>query len=551
MSIINETERKNLLTSMKKLLEKYEYVYTDAALYTIIDTWEKNKAPLINAFKKHPHYIDGKFMIAFDRSYKRTLDAKAIKEFSDFITLYAAPACVESLPKEINDQRIADDCSWLPSDLWGFISKLGTYCTGRTIDEEFATDLDAIVPAIHVHNGEKTSRVINRLCTYLGYHKHEDYNKKFAKFADALSPVTVTQRVILSLNPIDYLTMSFGNSWASCHTIDKNNKRGMPNNYSGCYSSGTMSYMLDSSSMVLYVVDRAYDGTEYEWQPKINRQMFHYGEDKLVQGRLYPQSNDGDGSAYEPYRQIVQEVMSTIFEFPNLWTFKKGTTAIRNCVLSDGTHYRDYANFSSCSISKAKHKENNNFFTIGHNPICVECGKEHDVPDNINCCRGEDRHVCTRCGRVVRGDDDVNWVNDEPYCNDCVRICDICNEIYVVDEGHSVGSYDSVCEYCYENAFTTCEICGELVINHRAIFIEDEDKYVCSDCAHEKYEQCRRCGKWFQKGTLNENHKCQKCAAAPKIGSYTIDPATIKIKFSSPTMSWETTTTRNDDWFIF
>ena len=548
MYIINETERNNLLTSMKKLLTDYDYEYTDAALNKIIDTWDANKAPLINAFKKHPNYVDGKFMIVFDRSYERTLGEKEIGAFADFITLRAAPRCRESLPEEIDKQRREENCQWLPRDLFDVLRNLKQYCTGRTINEDFATTLDKLVPAIHVHNGEKTSRVINRLCKYLGYDKHEDYNKEFAKFADALSPITITQRVVLSLNPIDYLTMSFGNSWASCHTIDKANKRKMPNDYHGCYSSGTMSYMLDETSMVLYVVDKTYNGTEYELQPKINRQMFHYGEDKLVQGRLYPQSNDGDGSAYEPYRQIVQEVMSTIFEFPNLWTLKKGTSAICDCVYSEGTHYRDYSNFRSCSISKAKYKENATRFTIGHDPICIECGEEHDVADNINCCHNEHTHICTRCGCVVRNEGDVRWIGGDPYCEDCVTRCDCCNDWFVIDEGHDVDGYGRVCDDCYENNFITCEICGRVVYRGRSYHIEDEDKYVCKHCAQEKYERCADCGRYYPKGSLNDKHICKRCEGKPKIEYKTVDfdsiwstistSATYKITYDDNGITW-------------
>lgn len=527
MSIINETERKNLLASMKNLLEEYDYTYTDAALDKIVDTWTINKASLINAFKKHPNYIDGKFMIAFDRQYERVMDVKEIDRFAQYMRLTLAPQCRDNLPEEIDRQTKEDGCRWLPSDLWLFIENFSSYCKSRTIDEDFATTLDKLVPTIHVHNGEKTSRVINRLCKYLGYDKHEDYNKKFAKFADALSPITITQRVILSLNPIDYLTMSFGNSWASCHTIDKENKRKMPNDYHGCYSSGTVSYMLDEVSMVLYVVDKAYNGTDYEWQPKINRQMFHYGEDKLVQGRLYPQSNDGDGSVYTPYRQIVQEVMSTIFEFPNLWTIKKGTSAIRERVYSEGTHYKDYYNFNSCSISRAKHKENDKPFTIGHSPICIECGDEHEVEDNINCCSGGDRHVCTRCGRVIRGEDETNWVNDHPYCNDCVTYCEHCDECFVVDDDyiHYIEGHGYICDNCFDEYYTTCEICGCVVRNSRSHYIEDEDKYVCHHCAEEKYDKCTYCGKYYPRGSLNEDGRCADCKDKPKITYNTVDIA--------------------------
>jgi hypothetical protein len=199
---------------------------------------------------------------------------------------------------------------------------------------------------------------MNKLFTYLGYNKHPDYNREFAKYADALNPLVIKRHTILSLNPLDYLTMSFGNSWASCHTIDKENKRNMPNSYQGQYSSGTMSYMLDATSMVFYTVDKSYEGIEYWTQPKINRQMFHYAEDKLVQGRLYPQDNDGCQNEYTGYRNLVQEIIAQVLEVPNLWSLKIGTNAAGRYIYTRGTHYADYCYYDNCSLSTLKGSEN-------------------------------------------------------------------------------------------------------------------------------------------------------------------------------------------------
>ena len=279
--IITETERENLVEDIKELLDEYDYDYSTFAIESIVDEWADQKEELILAFKKHPNYIDGKFMIAFNYDYERTFDKAAVKKFGEWL-VDIVPSRYEDIPDCIKERR--NGCLFLPNDLWNFLEDLGEYITDRTISKELTMELEDIIPEIRPHAGEKTSRVINKICTYLGLNKHPDYNREYAKFADALNPLVIKCHTVLSLNPLDYLTMSFGNSWASCHTIDKNNKRGMPDNYSGCYSSGTISYMLDGSSMVLYTVDSKYDGDDYWTQSKINRQMFHWGEEKLVCG---------------------------------------------------------------------------------------------------------------------------------------------------------------------------------------------------------------------------------------------------------------------------
>ena len=255
------------------------------------------------------------------------------------------------------------------------------------ISEGFADIINERFP-IKAVAGQKLSRVINKLCHYLGIDKDKDYNKEFAKFSDAVNPLTIKRHTVISVHPIDYLTMSFGNSWSSCHTIDKKNIRCMDNSYHGMYSGGTMSYMLDETSVVFYTVDGKYDGNELELEPKINRNMFHIGEDKIVQGRVYPQTNDDKNSIYEQFRNIMQKVIADCMGKPNMWKLKRGTVACEDVIESKGVHYRDYENFEDCNVSYLKLDDdtyNENRITVGHEQICPCCGEVHTREACIEC----------------------------------------------------------------------------------------------------------------------------------------------------------------------
>lgn len=485
--MLTQSERNYLIDSMENLLGEYGYDYKIDSLNHIIDTWESEKGVLIEAFKKHPNYIEGKFMIAFDTDYERRIDRNASHTFGTWIVWTAMSERRHTCPKAVEGSYHYG----FSYDVYCFFEYLRNYAE-RCISENTAAYLNGLFTELHFHAGQKTSRVVNKICCYLGLDKVDGYNREFAKYADSLSPMTIKRHTILSLNPLDYLTMSFGNSWASCHTIDKENRRNMPNNYSGCYSSGTISYMLDPSSMVLYTVDASYNGTEYWKQPKINRQMFHYGEEKLVQARLYPQDCDGDDGAYTPYRNIVQEIISTIFGFPNLWTLKRGTGEANYYIRSYGTHYRDYQHYSNCTISRIKGSENENTFAVGSNPICVNCGHTHSVETNIDCCH---TRRCADCGRVIDDEDDEYWVDDECYCRDCVEYCEYCEE-YTHNETTYVRNYGYVCDHCLEN-FTYCECCGAYVRDDDSVYIDSEDRYVCDDCRDMYYTYCEDCGEYF------------------------------------------------------
>ena len=511
--IITEEERYALLNDMEQLLSEYDYKFTGYALNKIIDTWATNKADLIKAFKRHPNYLEGKFMIVFSHDFNRKIDMRALCDFFNWVMYTAAEPVREFMPTEMKDYVISHDRRY-PDNVWHVFYHLSK-TADQYMSEETAEMFNGINPEFHARAGQKTSRMVNKFCTYVGLNHLPDYNREFAKYADALNPLTITRHTVLSVNPLDYLTMSFGNSWASCHTIDKRNKRGMPNSYEGMYSSGTISYMLDSPSMVFYTVDASYNGNDFWNEPKINRQMFHWGEEKLVQGRLYPQDNDGDNSVYTPYREIVQKVMSELFSLPNYWTVSKGTDAAGKFINSDGTHYRDYDNYSNCTLSRPKGSENDRCITVGHDPICIECGNEHDTENCISCCSKSSEYYCEECGEPI-DDDDVIWINDEPYCHDCVTWCDEC-ESYFVGEGTTVvngyGYTITVCDDCLDR-YTYCDCCGEYHPSEMTYWIDVDCESVCGDCFSDYYGTCEDCGEYYKLKDLedhNGNLLCPSC----------------------------------------
>lgn len=506
--MITENERKYLISSMEELLDEYGYRYTRAALDKIIDEWVEKKGWLIEAFKKHPSYLEGKFMIAFSQSYERHISNDEARRFSRWLRTDVIPFMEYTLPEfQIETQQ----CYGIPLMLNEILTHL-QYHADRVITDEFAKDLEMCIPQIHPHAGEKTSRVINRICNYLGYSKHPEYNRRYAKYADSLSPLKIKRHTVLSLNPLDYLTMSFGNSWASCHTIDKCNKRDMPDNYEGCYSSGTISYMLDEASMVLYTIDESYNGDEFWSEPKINRQMFHYGQDKLVQGRLYPQSCDGYSDEYTQYRNTVQEIIARIFDIPNLWVVKHGTENASRWIDSDGTHYRDYANYESCTLSVLKDSTNVEYITVGAEPICIECGHRHRDKECINCCSYPSGFCCADCGCELDREDMIE-IDGEYYCRDCCSYCDYCEEFHRGESTYIHRENIYVCEDCLERHYTQCDECGEFESDDYITHVSGGVS-VCERCLEDLYVECVNCGEMVRHDEAKEYEDemyCESC----------------------------------------
>lgn len=523
--LISESERKYIFSNMVKLLERFNYRWTNSAINKIIDEWAYNKADLIRHFREHPNYLDRKFMIVFSNTYDREIDFDQSKDFFRWI--------IENVSKmPDSDYKDGLNNPWTAER--NALEKILYYNKSKTVIDETAAFIDRRFPEAHIHAGEKTTRAVGKLCKLFGIDKirieetnpvtgrvmNRGYDFQFAKFADSLSPLQIVRHTVLSVNPLDYLTMSFGNSWASCHTIDKCNLRHVDGeNYHGQYSSGTMSYMLDQSSMVLYTVSDRYTGNDFWDQDKITRQMFHWGEEKLIQGRLYPQSNDDCRDAYAPFREIAQRLISEMYEFPNRWTVthnKNGERPASKYVEDYGTHYRDYRHYDGPTLSRIRNSENENDVIIGHDPICVYCGTEHDVEERIDCCHEYAAYTCHECGCVV-DDDDVCWIDGEAYCRDCVTMCERCDEYIRNEDSYEVhrrtrwgDETHYVCRGCYEYYYDTCAECGEAWDEDDMYYTED-DGYVCRNCYDNYYSTCDECGDVYMAARmiLGSDNRCR------------------------------------------
>ena len=443
---ITDEEKERLADEVLDYLHKNNYgMATKSAAMKIVEKWAINKAWIIAIFKKHPNY-NGKYQIVFDEDYQRKFDKETVSDFGSWISYNRLSVLkgnevkitaftyreVTKILAKINDtidyfydiksdlrmnaliggkspeeyimeklyfERIAEKYNkkilsgefvrW-NNDVYNAdayrifenldrLTRLLRNLERSNIDENDANEINKLFDVKAVA-GQKLSRVINKIMAYTGLADMPDYNKAFSKYSDAVNPLKITRHTLLSVHPIDYLTMSNGNSWTSCHSVRNR----------GQYHSGTMSYMLDRSSFVYYTVDKSYDGNKYEEQPKIVRCMFHMGYEKLVQGRVYPQSTDGDESVYLEVRNIVRRVLANCMGIKDDWTIQRGSSSCTKEIDSKGTHYKDYTNTSRCNVSRIKREDgfsSNKQIVVGHSPICVKCGSSHNGHSTLKCNR--------------------------------------------------------------------------------------------------------------------------------------------------------------------
>lgn len=467
------------------------------------------------------------------RRLRRTIDA-IDKIPGEYCPVTVAGMTEEEVCAEYRRMDSIDDMFIGSHDMWGILLSTEDYekanaiakviysvvrdNTANTLSAETADILNEYAPIFfpvdkqgkkinkaRFSQGQKTSKAVTKFFSLMGdwfvqykdirveewrdqsgnYHSREkDYgwNHYFSNYADSINPIKVKRYTFISINPLDYLTMSFGNGWASCHTIDHENLR--PNNgnhtYHGCYQSGTLSYMLDRASIVMYTTKEDIDVCRPWEADKINRCMFHLGEEKFVQGRTYPDGRDNPNNEEavtiaSTFRNIFQRVISECWDVSNLWVIKRNNYEFTE---SCGTHYRDYLEYRDPCTCILKGSENVKPVHIGHNPICPVCGREHTEEESLHCgqdhvCLNDGEHVsCAQCGSYIHIDNAIQDVDTgnyycDSYCanNDSVYYCpnaeewhsenvhwdDYAEEYFFDpdDERISVGCY---CFSCAEHA---------------------------------------------------------------------------------------------------
>ena len=493
---VSNEVRENLVEQVERVLNERNYPYNHRVIKDIVNNAIEAKSSLIDLLSKHPKWNPEKLMIQFDEDYSREFNRRAIWNFTRWleIAIHNEKGCIPELDRNVLT----------------FID---------TIKEQFfSPEMDRDINWINeendnfkLRNNMKSSKAIMKLCVEMGFDKlpptgelpnstperpkYDSFNYRYAMLCDNINPIKTTRHTCLSLNPVDFLLMSYGTSWQSCHYID------YFDDDPGCYSSGTISYMLDECSFIFYTVDASFDGKDIELEPKIQRQVFGYNDEVFVQSRLYPQSMDeGAEAIYTDIRNVVQKVIADCLEKPNLW--KKTTSDVLDYVEKgdDATCYPDWEpgcpGSSHCSISKLKGSNKFPKIILGKAPICIECGYEHDTDKSITCCSTPGGERCVRCGDIISRND-VRWIDDDPYCSECTYCCEDCEEYIAVGDEYEVKYYlggrvytKYICGDCKRD-YSRCDCCGAYWHDDDMATTEEGGWY-CPNC-EDSWNYCGKC----------------------------------------------------------
>ena len=442
-------------------------------LHEYIDASIDAKQDLVNILSRHPNWDPEMGWIHFKYDTERKIDIKILRDFYCWVQMnYSCSSPdYDDVMQIFKHATYNNDFGQYPSE--AFVERVNEYLKSKS--------------AGHITKETRVSKIINKIGKLTGlseivqmedrsyYDQSGNYHKKvkdigwnyqFALFADGINPLKIRRHTLISVNPIDFLTMSIGDNWSSCHDIRDADEP-------GCYSAGTMSYGMDEVSIIFYYVDEKYnDDSNFCLLPKQKRCVFCYGEEKLIQSRVYPDGRDGgDFGIAEETRTIMQKVLADCLDIPNLWELKKGCENISEIAYSSGYQYTDYYRYNDCTTSypKAFQKRNGNRLIIGKYGICPQCGEESNQESNILCisCSKHYDGYCTNCENGYYSDDEI-WIDDDNHfcCVSCAEDAGyvwIDGEWYDEDEVYEDNLTGEMFVWCDDSSVKT--VYGECYVN--------------------------------------------------------------------------------------
>ena len=223
------------------VMYKYEKPFAEAGVLANLNQWATAKRSLLELLRRHPNWQEENLAVVSQICEGRTIDRDAVDE-----GVYALRELSEEMQLTVEQRK----------NLYGALCAATREYKQLMPDNE--NDLDTIrtLSGIPCVAGQKTSRIINRICCKFGLDQYTvekvespgqtvpPYNVFFARLS-VLNPPGTTRKLVLSIHPCDFLEMSGKDStWRSCHRLN-----------GGGYQAGCQSYMGDSVSMVLFVVN--------------------------------------------------------------------------------------------------------------------------------------------------------------------------------------------------------------------------------------------------------------------------------------------------------
>ena len=497
--------------------------YAEEGVAANVRLWHRKKEALRAMFRKHPGWDESEQAFFTKIKYSRVADKNAAETALGRIVNHLWSTKGWDAPEEQCDKILFLDSLKRRFATETTVSKnnIGADQVIEKVAKYFGTKI-----ASSIKPGTRHTRILRKLIDVCAQNCDCDktlIEKEFAKYADAITPRTVEKTAVFSLNFDDFLLMSNGNSWASCHYI---NTHGLFHengdaHYRGLYRRGTLSYAEDDCSFIFYTVPSKLEKENF-LTPKIDRMCCQYKSGYLITGKLYP---NNDSELRTLVRHFIQDTIASLIQIPSQWRVTYDTNKIVGEVetAEDAGHYLDYAydaQHPARSVLKpliAQEDIQLPVMTIGAPGLCVCCGRSLDdfgTDGETLACRIHKMKTikCEICGHEITPPENFDpdydnsftteegetfhWVDEEWLCEDCCFFCDY-HQQWEAGAGTKVADGDVVCNRALREEYFLCSSCHE----YHHLSEESALSEVCNDCYAEHYHMCEHCGRIIENGT--------------------------------------------------
>lgn len=284
-------------------------------------------------------------------------------------------------------------------------------------------------------NVAPNAKVIKILYKIVKSSKSEEGMRLFEEFRLAHSRYLNTAKLhgtlCLSIHPMDYLTMSHNTcGWTSCMNWPED----------GSYRMGTVELMNSCNTIVAYLRndDEIY-WNDKSWNNKKWRSLFIVDPELLISVKGYPYTAEPLATiALEWIKELVEPLWGEFYPVEKIITWDTTKFHDIEITISPETGYSNkmYNDFGACEHwgCLRKNYEYSDVLSIAYGgpQQCMVCGATEDTSDFhesenlVCCCNCEDDDTrysyCNNCGRRIFNED-ACWINDDPYCDDCVEEC--------------------------------------------------------------------------------------------------------------------------------
>ena len=508
-----------------------------------VQTWYESKRAQMERFRQHPYWCEEAKAIIFafgtERKVNYYLASRHIHHMRDYI---------------YNETRYlpnGDEVLKALEKTFALLHGVDEYCVPNiteTFIEHFTSYLNALCAHLPksarrmLSPGTKLTRFIRKCCeefemqdgSTINVMKLEDphergdrtfdsVEKRFAKLADALSVLTTTNVAFMSLNFLDFMTMSHGNSWSTCHYINSHglfHREDGSSSYHGAYKQGCLSYALDEPSFIFYTLPADTKGSAYYRCKKLTRMCCQYANGTLVTGKCYP---NNESEVISKYVAMLKEVVAVTEKSIDEWetTTDSGDHVSARVKTADGAaHYADYTmsrQRPTISLCRKLMLSQQRQMTIGHRAYCVYCGKELNGGDGnwLQCSPHRKKMVCAHCGKKLTDDMEFHDSGEILLCGDCAFYCAVHHRIERVDNLYGTilmkDGEVKVCNAAME-LLAKCENCGTYGLKEN--MLRTTNGYSCKKHVR-RYKKCALCGVYVLNGEVhvddNGNIYCDEC----------------------------------------